>query len=295
MHGLQCELGEFVELFDPGRCDDVLILVDHAGNCIPPEFDGLGLPRAERERHIAFDIGIAPLARRLARRLGVPALFNHASRLIIDPNRRPDDPAAIPEQVDGTVVPGNLGLTTAARKARIRRFFLPWHRAIARWIAAHARGNRAPVLLALHSFTPRLMRGDYRPWQVGVLWRGDDRLARPLLAALRAPGDLVVGDNQPYSGIDGFGYTIEFHAQRTRLPHLLLEIRQDEIASEARAQAWADRLADLLAPLLARRALYSRWPGVPPARAWKRPHGGAAATGSAGCAIAAAQQLPFLA
>lgn len=114
------------------------------------------------------------------------------------------------------------------------------------------------------------MRGDYRPWQVGVLWRGDDRLARPLLAALRAPGDLVVGDNQPYSGIDGFGYTIEFHAQRTRLPHLLLEIRQDEIASEARAQAWADRLADLLAPLLARRALYSRWPGVPPARAWKR-------------------------
>ena len=95
-------------------------------------------------------------------------------------------------------------------------------------IAASRRAGRTPVLLSLHSFTPRLSGRD-RPWQVGVLWRGDDRLAAPLLAALRARGDLVVGDNEPYSGALAFGYTIEFHAQRSRLPHLMLELRQDEI------------------------------------------------------------------
>ncbi|MCS6878916.1 MAG: N-formylglutamate amidohydrolase [Geminicoccaceae bacterium] len=270
MRPLSREVAEFVELFDPTGRRDVLILADHAGNRIPAEFDRLGLPTSELERHIAYDLGIAPLARELALRLRVPALLNHASRLIIDPNRRPDDASAIPEQVDGTIVPGNLGLDRAARRARIRRFFLPWHRAIAAWIAVRGRAGACPVLLALHSFTPCL-EGRHRPWQIGVLWRGDDRLARPVLAALRARGDLLVGDNEPYSGIDAFGFTIEFHAQRTRLPHLMLEIRQDEIDTRARAEAWADRLADLLAPLLARGAELGRWQGTPPPRAWKRP------------------------
>ena len=43
------------------------------------------------------------------------------------------------------------------------------------------------------------MQGVARPWQVGVLWDRDDRLAPPLIAALRAE-NLIVGDNEPYDG-----------------------------------------------------------------------------------------------
>lgn len=265
-------LAPFVELVNPTGRPELLLLADHAGNRVPDELDGLGLPAEELARHIGYDIGIAWLARRLAARLDAPALLNHCSRLVIDPNRRPGEPSSIPETSDGTAVPGNRGLDPSARAKRVRRFFLPWHRALARRIGRCCRAGIAPVLLSLHSFTPRL-DGRERPWQVGVLWRGDDRLALPMLAALRARGDLVVGDNEPYSGQDAFGYTIEFHAQRTRLPHLMLEIRQDEIDTRERAEAWADRLAAPLAPLLAEAGRLGLWPGSPTPRSWKRPTG----------------------
>lgn len=266
-------LGPWIELVDPGGRPDLLLLADHAGNRVPEELADLGLPEAELARHIAFDIGIAPLARRLAALLRAPVLLNHCSRLVIDPNRRPGEPSSIPERSDGTLVPGNLGLSPTARAERVRRFFLPWHRAIARRIAAARRLGIFPVLLSLHSFTPRL-GGHDRPWHVGVLWRGDDRLARPMLAALRGRGDLVVGDNEPYSGEDAFGYTVEFHAQRTRLPHLMLEIRQDEIDTIAKAEAWAVLLAGHLRPLLARAGSLGLWQGPTLPRSWKRPTGG---------------------
>ncbi len=53
-----------------------------------------------------------------------------------------------------------------------------------------------------------------RPWQIGILWRADRRLCTGVLEALRARTDLWMGDNQPYSGLDEFGFTIEFHGQR---------------------------------------------------------------------------------
>ena len=113
---------------------------------------------------------------------------------------------------------------------RVLRYFLPYHRAVARRIAAFRRAGVVPAVIAIHSFTPR-MNGEDRPWQIGVLWRGDRRLSTPVLAALEARGDLVVGDNQPYSGLREFGFTVQFHAQRPRLPHIMFELRQDEIAT----------------------------------------------------------------
>lgn len=270
-------LAPHLELVNPQGRPELLLLADHAGNRVPEELGDLGLPAEELRRHIAFDIGIAPLARRLAGLLDAPALLNHCSRLVIDPNRRPGEPSSIPETSDGTLVPGNRGLDPAERARRARLYLLPWHRAIARRIARCRRAGVLPTILSLHSFTPRLGGVD-RPWQVGVLWRDDDRLAAPMLAALRARGDLVVGDNEPYSGKDAFGYTVEFHAQRTRLPHLMLELRQDELADRVRAEAWAELLAAHLRPLLAEVRGLGLWPGRPAPRAWKRPTGGAAAS-----------------
>lgn len=245
-----------IEHFNGGGRMPVLLLCDHAGKSLPEGLDFLGITADELSRHIGWDIGAADVTRELACLLDAPAILNHASRLLIDPNRRPYTPTSIPEVVDGTEIPGNRHLPVAEIHRRICAYWLPYHRAIARAIGAFRRRGVVPAIVAVHSFTPRL-NGEFRPWQIGVLWRGDRRIAGPVLEALRARGDLVVGDNQPYSGVDAFGHTIEFHAQRTRLPHIMFELRQSEIATAEGARRYARILQQALAGPLARPELYT--------------------------------------
>ncbi len=226
-----------------------LVLCDHASNAIPPELDGLGLPPAQRERHIAYDIGAAWVSRRLAARLGCPALLSTFSRLLIDPNRGRDDPTLVMRLSDGAIVPGNATLDEAGIAARISRYYEPYDTAIGDAIRAAMAAGCPPAIISLHSFTP-VWRGQPRPWHIGLLWDRDDRLTTPLFAALRAEPALIVGDNEPYAGwLEGD--TIDRHATRAGLPNVLIELRQDLIATRADAEAWADRLADMLRPILA--------------------------------------------
>ncbi len=264
----------WVEVHHPEGRSPVLLLCDHAGREVPDGLDRLGIDERELARHIGWDIGAARVTHGLARLLDAPAVLCHASRLLIDPNRRPWTPTSIPAEVDGTVIPGNRDLPPEEVRRRIRRYWLPYHRTVARAVARFRARGIVPVLIAVHSFTPRLDGGAPRPWHVGVLWRGDDRLARPVLEHLRARGDLVVGDNEPYSGLRHLGYTLEFHAQRTGLPHLALEIRQDRIADGAGAERFADLLAEALraplaAPDLHRRRRPTPPPGAPPGAGWR--------------------------
>ena len=94
-----------------------------------------------------------------------------------------------------------------------------------------------------------------------MLWRGDRRLSTPVLAALEARGDLVIGDNQPYSGLREFGFTVQFHAQRPRLPHIMFEIRQDEIATTEGALRYADIVHESLRRPLATPGLHELFDG----------------------------------
>jgi len=89
----------------PGPVESgILILCDHASNAVPPDLGDLGLPEAEFERHIAYDIGAAAVTRSLARRLGAPAILTRFSRLVIDPNRGRDDPT--PERLPFALLGG---------------------------------------------------------------------------------------------------------------------------------------------------------------------------------------------
>jgi predicted N-formylglutamate amidohydrolase len=67
-----------------------------------------------------------------------------------------------------------------------------------------------------------------------------------VLAALRRPGDVVVGDNQPYNLDPEVDYSIPFHALRRRLPHIQVEFRQDEISDATTQHRWAVRFAQAL-------------------------------------------------
>ncbi|MFN3868961.1 MAG: N-formylglutamate amidohydrolase [Hyphomicrobiaceae bacterium] len=238
----------------PGRADAGLILLcDHAENRIPDGYGTLGLPASELSRHIAYDIGAAGVVENLARLLDVPAVLTRFSRLLIDPNRGLDDPTLIMRLSDGAIIPGNRTLTADERAKRVATWYAPYHTAVDRLIDEAQVHHPHPALLSIHSFT-EVWRGTVRPWQAGVLWDADDRLAGPLIGALVAEGDLLVGDNEPYSG-KLQGDCMWQHGTQRGLPHAIIEVRQDLIRSVEGQQAWAERIARIMRDIRARRGL----------------------------------------
>ena len=216
----------------------LLLLCDHASNALPA--GGLGLDPALLATHIAHDIGAAVVTRTLAAAYGAPAFLGAWSRLLIDLNRGADDPTIVMKLSDGSIIPGNAAADAAEVARRIAGFHTPYHAAIA--AALNGMASDA-VVISIHSFTPA-WKGRPRPWEVGVLYDRDRRLADPLMRRLSEAG-FTVGDNEPYSGALE-GDTLYQHGTLRGLPHALIEIRQDLIASDEMAQAFAMRLMPIL-------------------------------------------------
>jgi predicted N-formylglutamate amidohydrolase len=237
----------------------LLVIADHAGQALPEEVaqetHALGLPREAFDLHIAWDIGVGGVVRGVAARLGVTAVVATYTRMLIDLNRPLGDPECVPRSQDGIAIPGNQDLNDARIEARARAFYWPYHNAIDRELGRLRRVGPVPLLFSIHSMTPVLRTGGSpRPWHASVLSNHDSRLADLLFRALKAQG-LVVGFNEPYSGIS-MGYCVKRHGLSQGLPHATLEIRQDLIGTEAGQARWADRLAGILEPLLSDPALH---------------------------------------
>ena len=232
-----------------------VVTCDHGGDAVPEKLNGLGLDPAERQRHIAWDIGASAVARSLAQQLDVPAILGSYSRLVIDLNRPPEDLTSIREISDGVLVRGNRNLSAEETAQRIETIFDPYHDAVAAAMGRAAERVSAPALVSIHSFTP-VMKGYERPWHIGVLFGPDARIAKPLIAALSQKPEVCVGENKPYSGFDLFGYTVETHAMPGGHPNILLEIRQDLIDTQQGAAHWAQVIADALGPILQDPDLY---------------------------------------
>jgi len=235
---------EPVIVHNSGARAPFLLVCDHAGRLIPRALAALGLDQAELDRHIAWDIGAASLALRLAGMTGAELYLQAYSRLVVDCNRSPENPGVAPEVSDGTAIPGNRALTKAALAARLDAIHTPYHAAIA--AALDRRRAAATVLVSVHSFTPQ-MNGVSRPWRVGVLHSHDSPVSDRMLELLQTESGLVIGDNEPYA-MDGVDYTVPRHAKARGLDYLELEVRQDLIA-DADGQK---RMAGLLAPLIVR-------------------------------------------
>lgn len=231
------------EIIDGDYDIGMVLLGDHAMNRLPERYGSLGLPENAFSRHIAFDIGIEGLTRKLAGMLSVPAVLGGFSRLLIDPNRGEDDPTLIMKISDGAIVPGNHPMTQEEWDLRLESFHRPYHQAVEQTITRASASGRAPLVLSLHSFTP-FWKDFARPWHAAVLWDSDDRAVIPLLDLLRQPGDITVGDNEPYDGALK-GDTMYRHCMMKGIPHALLEVRQDLIGEEAGIAAWAERLAPI--------------------------------------------------
>jgi predicted N-formylglutamate amidohydrolase len=237
-----------------------LLVCDHASREFPASLARLGLSDQAARRHIAWDIGAGDLTRALSQLFDAPALLAGYSRLLIDCNRALTDPSSIVAASDGEVIPGNRRLTSIEREQRARSFFEPYHAAIGLKLDELRRRRLVPAFISVHSFTP-MMGSEKRPWHVGVLWDRDPRIAVPLLERLRKVEGLVVGDNLPYSGRHPADYTVARHAESARLPHVCLEIRQDELETQEGVARWARIITDALGPILAEPTLHRNGPG----------------------------------
>src|SRR5690606_42142935 len=84
----------------------LLLTADHARRDVPAEYGTLGLQKSEFDRHIAYDIGVENLTRRLASRLNAPAGLGGFSRLLLDPNRGEGGPTVITPPCEAAVISG---------------------------------------------------------------------------------------------------------------------------------------------------------------------------------------------
>jgi len=250
------------EVANAGGAAPLVLVCDHASNRVPRALRQLGLTAAALGEHIGWDIGAAAVARHIARRFDAPLALTGYSRLVIDCNRALDDPSSIPAESDGVAVPGNRGLSPEEPARRAEALFHPYHAAVDDLVVARAKRDVAIAVISIHSFTP-VFASQRRPWHVGVLWNQDGRIAIPLLGALRGHAELVIGDNEPYSGRDAVGYTVRQHAERRGLAHVALEIRQDLIAGADGAARWAAIVGDALGDALPAAGVIMRGQDMP--------------------------------
>ncbi|MEX1059538.1 MAG: N-formylglutamate amidohydrolase [Methyloceanibacter sp.] len=230
---------------NPDGAGPFVIVCDHASNRIPEEYEPFGFDADALQMHIAWDPGALAVSRRLSARLDAPLLWPDVSRLVIDCNRAPGASSLIVVESEGRKVEANRGVSAAERARRLDRIHRPYHEAIDACLKRRLAARPTTALIAIHSFTP-VYFGKARPWQVGIVFDDDRRMADLLVQGLKADPGLTVGINQPYSPADNVYYTVARHAGPRRLPAVMIEIRNDEIGDAAGQRRWADRLARIL-------------------------------------------------
>lgn len=237
---------------DPAPCEEVnlegssrfVLTCEHASNFIPECYNRLGLSDADLQRHIAWDIGAAQIARVLSARLNAPLFLSGYSRLLIDCNRPPGSSTSIPELSENTIIKGNHSVSEDERKKREDSFFWPIHMAIERFLDRRKNADSATAIVGIHSFTSVFM-GNSRPWHAGVLFRKSVAFGQSLVDALAECGGNIAA-NEPYKIDDDGDYTVPIHGELRGLPAVLIEVRQDLIGDAAGIQTWSSALARAL-------------------------------------------------
>jgi predicted N-formylglutamate amidohydrolase len=244
----------FISYNDHGK-SPVLLVADHASPFFPAAMNQLGLADWVLERHVAWDIGSDQLAQFLADELDAQAVLAGFSRLIVDPNRKLEDPSAFVEISDGIAIPGNIGLDDEQKALRVQSFFKPYHDQITSSLNRFSENGIVPAMIAVHTCSPVFDRV-VRPWHIGIMWDKDPRIPVPLIRRFDRMDGICIGDNEPYSGRHPHDFTIDYHAEPAGLPHVGIEVRQDLVKDAEGARKWAGILAEALGEILSDPGLY---------------------------------------
>ena len=251
---MKTHMNEAFHIIKAATDTPVFIFGDHASKHIPDEFNNLGLSGNDLTRHIAWDIGSQTVIEHLCEHFGCAGQLAAVSRLVIDINRDPSAKGLIPEESDGTIIPGNANLSKTERQNRMDRFYSPYHDALEHTLGQTLDKLDDPLVLSIHSFTPKPDLGEQRPTDIGLLVKHDVVSAKRFSEICQQQKcHFTLGMNKPYSAYD-LNYTVDEHVGPRGLRHLAIEIRQDHIDTDNKARAMAGLLADRLDPFINRKA-----------------------------------------
>jgi predicted N-formylglutamate amidohydrolase len=234
----------FNSLNSSSECN-ILLIADHGGMYVPESMRQLGLSDGDLKRHIAMDLGAPMLLKGLSSKLNCTALIANYTRLLIDLNRPLAGPQSLTRISDNTEITGNINVASSEYLQRAKLFYWPYHNAIASRLAQIKWSGKTPILISLHTFTPILGK-EKRPWDIGVMSADDKRLSSIVLKLLCDKSrDIVVGDNQPYSGAK-YCHTVRMQAELLGYPYVQLEVRQDLLDTDDKVALWTDYLVKVL-------------------------------------------------
>ncbi len=246
---LSPEEGAAVSVTNQEGSSPFLIVCEHASRTIPASLGGLGLDAGAAESHIAWDPGALAVATELSHLLDAPLVAARFSRLAYDCNRPPESPGAMPEKSEIYDIPGNRNLSDADRAQRIAALYEPFRNAVTDTITARILQGNPPVLVTIHSFTP-VYFGEKREVELGILHDEDSTLADAMLANTDKTA-MLARRNEPYGAADGVTHTLKLHGLANGLPNVMIEVRNDLLATGADRKKVAAELADMLRAALA--------------------------------------------
>ncbi len=234
----------------PPTFDAVVVSCEHASAAVPAAYRDVLAPAGPvLGTHRGVDIGAAPVARALARRLDAPVFLGRATRLLVDLNRSLHHRSVFSTWTQP--------LPDAARARIVDDYYHPYRGAVARAIDAHLAAGRRVLHVSVHSFTP-VLDGAPRRADVGLLYDPGRARERQLCAAWRehmradAP-DLRVRRNYPYSGVqDGLAPALRATRSARRYAVVEVELSQGLVSERAGQRRATALLADLVSAALNR-------------------------------------------
>lgn len=224
----------------------IVLSCEHAGHAVPAAFRRLFAGhRSVLTTHRGYDIGIAPMARQVARVLGAPLLACQTSRLLIEPNRSLRHHSLFSEF--------SRDLPAEDKAWLIEHIWKPHRDAVTESVAQGIRRRGRVLHLALHSFTP-VLDGRTRTADIGLLYDpkrpAERHFALALQRVLRETTDLRVRRNYPYRGdADGLTTTLRRVFEPDEYVGLEIELNQALLTG---SRTWPRRLAESLCEAIRR-------------------------------------------
>lgn len=229
---------DYVATINPSGASSIVLACEHASSYIPAAYNALGLRAEDQSSHAAWDPGALGVAQKLSHLLNAVLVASQASRLLYDCNRPPSATSAMPTRSELIDIPGNKDLTATEKSQRVKLFYEPFREQLRQ--AMMRRPD--PILVTVHSFTP-IFFGKPRALKIGVLHDADTRLADAMLDISNEERDKNIKRNAPYGPEDGVTHTLQEHAIARGHLNVMLEIRNDLIATDDQQNAMAKMIA----------------------------------------------------
>lgn len=216
-----------------------LFSCEHASNHLPLSIHPTLEDRGFLHTHWAWDIGAAHLVQELVKLSQSQAILARFSRLLIDPNRSLDRQDLIVPSIEGHPLSFNQEVSPEEKEHRLKEYYHPFHNAFDEMVSTRCQSESPFVLISVHSFTPIWDR-QLRTMDVGLLFNSYEDIVQKLDRGFQSQG-YFTAQNEPYSGANGFMFSVYQQGEKHGIPHLELEYNQALLCTPERVKQVAHR------------------------------------------------------